>query len=58
MSIQLVPGGHVFYERYGSIDVWILDAGYHNGPGCERCFETWCEHCSDAYKTEMCPVVS
>jgi hypothetical protein len=56
MSITLVPGGHAFYERDGGIDPFILDAGYHNGPGCEACFVTWCEHCSDDWKTAACPM--
>lgn len=29
----------------GEIDIFQMDDGVHNGPGCERCGLTWCHHC-------------
>lgn len=31
----------------GSVDHWGLDHGYHNGPICLICDDSWCEHCQD-----------
>lgn len=38
----------------GEVDFFVLDSGYHNGPGCELCHVVWCEHCRD--KIEPCSV--
>lgn len=39
----------------GEVDHWVVDVGYHNGPGCELCKDSWCEHCTDADKVRECP---
>lgn len=42
----LEAAGHkLVRDEDGEIDSSQLDADYHNGPGCEKCHETWCEHC-------------
>lgn len=54
------------YERYpkhdwyrddnGEIDMWFMDVGFHNGPGCKRCHATFCEHCDPDWDEEECTV--
>jgi hypothetical protein len=29
----------------GDVDFFVTDHGHHNGPGCETCLWTCCEHC-------------
>lgn len=41
-------------DEDGSIDHFVTDYGYHNGPGCEICKESWCEHCTSAEDIEVC----
>lgn len=42
----LEEAGHKLVRNEdGEIDIWQCDSGYHNGPGCEKCHKTWCEHC-------------
>ena len=31
--------------NYNKIDMFVLDAGYHNGPGCSKCHFSLCHHC-------------
>lgn len=31
----------------GNVDFFALDSGYHNGPECVLCGESWCEHCEN-----------
>jgi hypothetical protein len=55
--------GHTLKRDEHGIDNWVESIGYHNGPGCTKCEETWCEHCSGdgAHITEVCtpdPVLS
>jgi hypothetical protein len=38
-------GHKLVRDKDGDIDFFQLDAGFHNGPGCEKCHETWCQHC-------------
>lgn len=50
----LTAAGHVPIMRPGyddatdppMLDEWVLDEGFHNGPGCEVCGMTWCMHCT------------
>lgn len=43
--------GHVLHcERDGEIDIFRYDDGYHNGPECVNCDDSWCHHCQDAVK--------
>ena len=37
-----------FYLDYDDPEGW----GGHNGPGCTKCEETWCEHCR--YEVSKC----
>lgn len=39
----------------GTIDVFAYEVGYHNGPACERCGYSYCEHCQDG-PTQPCIV--
>lgn len=44
--ILLEEAGHVLKRgSYGDIDIFVRDNGFHNGPGCELCGESWCHHC-------------
>lgn len=45
---------HDWYtDEDGSIDVWRVDSGIHNGPECKRCGYSFCHHCnSDGYGTK------
>lgn len=38
----------------GDLDIFVCDYDYHNGPGCSRCNENWCQHCDDVDKIEEC----
>ena len=39
-------GEHLWKRtKYGEIDNFAFEAGYHNGPVCTRCFFSFCEHC-------------
>lgn len=38
--------GHILKRNEdGAVDEFVCDAGFHNGPGCSRCGESWCHHC-------------
>lgn len=39
-------------EEDGSIDMWVLDSGYHNGPACLRCHESFCQFCTPDWEQE------
>lgn len=41
----------------GEIDEWAMEFGYHNGPMCERCYESFCVHCED-YEDHPGPCVT
>lgn len=48
---QLEAAGHVLKrEADGDIDIWVLESGYCNGPGCVNCGESWCHHCEDSIR--------
>lgn len=38
----------------GSIDIFRLEVGYHNGPECIRCGHIFCEHCRPEDYDEPC----
>lgn len=47
-------------EEYGGgLDIFVMDAGYHNGPGCSSCGMSWCHHCDGPSTIEACssPVI-
>ena len=51
----MVSRGHAPRLNYeGKLDVWFLESGYHNGPGCETCFTSWCMHCDGPDKIGPC----
>lgn len=41
-------------ESNGDIDVFVLDVGHCNGPGCIRCGESFCHHCQPDCYDEPC----
>lgn len=42
----LVANGHTpVMTEEGYLDVWVMNVGFHNGPGCSKCGMSWCEHC-------------
>lgn len=43
-------------DRHGNIDLWAFEYEYHNGPQCERCGESYCEHCDPHYDSKPCVV--
>ncbi len=45
---KLEEAGHeLIRDENGQIDIFRLDANYHNGPECVLCHETWCHHCQN-----------
>lgn len=52
-----------FKDEDGKIDMWALDSGFHNGPMCKRCGESFCLHCNPNWEQDspcvedyyMCP---
>lgn len=38
----------------GDIDVFQLDIGYHNGPKCQDCGASFCQHCYPERMDEAC----
>lgn len=43
-------------DKNGNIDLWAVSGGFCNGPMCERCFHSTCEHCNPNYDDEPCIV--
>lgn len=43
-------------NELGLVDYFQLEAGFHNGPRCERCGEEFCEHCTPGRLIEDCPL--
>ena len=39
----------------GHVDYFAHEVGYHNGPVCIYCYDSWCWHCTDATMLEACP---
>ena len=51
---KLEAAGHrLIRNEDGAVDVFRLDAGFHNGPECELCGRSWCHHCEMVAST--CP---
>lgn len=54
---KLEAAGHVLIrDEDGDVNIFVMDHGYHNGPGCELCGESWCHHCEDEVKP--CPATN
>ena len=52
---QLKARKHIWIlDAMGDRDNWQLDIENHNGPGCEVCHETFCEHCHDVDSLAGC----
>lgn len=48
---------HLWYkDKNGEIDMWRLDVGFHNGPECQACHASFCEHCTPNFDDEECDV--
>lgn len=48
---------HLWYrDKAGEIDMWRLDIGNHNGPECQICGESFCEHCHKDWADKECSV--
>lgn len=44
-------------KENGEIDDFAMEFGYHNGPVCERCGYSFCEHCEpDGYDKGPCVI--
>lgn len=63
-DVRLVRNGrwiysrkHLWYkDKNGEIDMWRLDIGFHNGPECQVCHASFCEHCTPNFDDEECDV--
>lgn len=43
-------------DSEGEVDMWHLSYGYHNGPHCTTCLESWCVNCSpNILDRDNCP---
>lgn len=52
-----VEGGHVWFrDDEQLVDAWRVEGGFHNGPECARCHDSFCEHCRPEKITEKCPL--
>ena len=38
----------------GTLDVFFLDSGFHNGPGCTVCYWSACMHCDTPESIPQC----
>lgn len=48
---------HLWHKnKDGEVDMWRLDCGYHNGPSCELCYESFCEHCDPDWAEYECEI--
>lgn len=48
-------GHFVALNEEGKPDFWVCEYDHHNGPGCETCGESWCEHCVGPEAVGPCP---
>lgn len=47
---------HSWKIHDGEVDMFVIDIGIHNGPGCEACGFTVCEHCERSWENlDDCP---
>ena len=52
----MIGNGHVpQMDEDGSLDIFVCDNDYHNGPGCAECSDNWCWHCDDPSVVGPCP---
>lgn len=52
--------GHapILDEDYGGLSIYVMDAGYHHGPGCSVCNWSCCMHCTDITTIPECTVMT
>jgi hypothetical protein len=51
------PKGHKWFKNEdGNVDIWRVDVGFHNGPKCELCGYSFCEHCKKWEDIPECTV--
>ena len=48
--------GHVLRKDEGKVDWFVMDSGFHNGPGCSKCGKSWCQWCTSPSEIEPCQV--
>lgn len=36
------------------LNIWVVDVGFHNGPGCETCHWSCCMHCDSIESIPQC----
>lgn len=41
-------------DRRGEINMFAVEYEYHNGPYCEICHESYCEHCTPDWASTKC----
>lgn len=47
-TAAIQAAGHLLkLDDDGNVDMFAMSYEYHNGPMCELCYESWCEHCQD-----------
>jgi len=52
---RLERAGHKLRRNEdGEVDNFVVSEGFHNGPGCLVCSESWCEHCACNREIEPC----
>ena len=63
MVEEMILKGHApILNGDHSVNIWVKNVGFHNGPGCQKCGHSWCEHCwhgSPIYPRETieeCPI--
>lgn len=48
---------HLWYkDEGGNVDEWRVDVGFHNGPQCRVCGESFCMHCNPGWADEECRI--
>lgn len=50
--------GHVPIMYGDEIDMWVMDYEYHNGPGCQVCHWSCCQHCDSPAGVPKCGAIS
>lgn len=53
--LQMNAQGHVPKFEEGDVDIFFLDDGIHNGPGCTICGWSQCWHCHGPEDIPPCP---
>lgn len=52
---EMIKKNHIpILTADGDLDNFVCDYDYHNGPGCSRCNENWCQHCANHTDIKEC----